>query len=1165
MDDVIVLDHTVELYVATQCICGRKLPEDLRDTVAKDVKKQFNKWFNASSVQHGVEGSWTLPDGTLAEENVDIVYSKCDRETLESIADEVKGFAVAVADRLSQDRVSLVIDGTMLLYPRSRTDVPCVHEARKLAEPTEHDLAEAVRAASPAARVDRLKAIHALVQRDWSEDSGLEAARDLFCGLLGYEYAGGHLPCYKWPDKLSGHIAGPPMILADANGFKVVYLQLSREKLLRVPEREVIARILHDDPSFRGVFVVSDKARKQWELVNAKVSSESVRGLILRRLQIGVADGGRTTTERLAILDITGEDKLDAAAIQQRHDNAFDVEAVTKGFYKDYVAVFEQVEALLPKELDAENRRRFAQTLFNRLMFLRFVERKGWMEFGGRVRYDYLHALYKAGQNEKKSFYRNRLRRLFFEGLSKEKDQPADVIGKVPFLNGGLFEETPLDKKVKNVPEEAFEPLIGANGLLYRYNFTVTESTPVDVEVAVDPEMLGRVFEGLVNARHESGSYYTPRPIVAFMCREALKGYLLDKTDCPPDAVSSLVDEHDVKGITPVAAGQVVDALEHLKAVDPACGSGAYLLGLLQEMISLYQLLFREELVTDPRSLYDLKLHVISHNLYGVDIDPLAVNIAMLRLWLSLIVEFEGGNPPSLPNLDFKIECGDSLLGPDPQITDLFLVQFFEAQAAGLQKLKDKYMKAHGENKEVLRQSIQKQQNRIEKQLAPARQGAMHWCLQFAEVFGERRGFDIVLANPPYVRQELISAIKPQLKETYPKIYAGTADLYCYFYARAIELLRDKGMLVFISSNKWFRAGYGENLRQHIADSCNVLSITDFGDLPVFESATAYPMIFVAKKKTGNEEEDAARASLEPTRFTRVESLNPPYPDVLAIIRTEGDAIPEDALRGKNWTIAKGKTAARLAQMEQTGVRLSEYVDNQIYYGIKTGFNKAFIIDGVKRAELIAEDPGSADLIKPLALGKDIRKWRIEQKDRWLIFTRHGTSIDEYPAVKRHLMRWRENLEPRPRDWPSGEEWNGRKPGPYKWYEIQDNVAYYQEFDRLKIVYPVIGKGPCFAFDDSGACTNDKAFIIPVDDLFLLGVLNSSPFWEMIRNMCSPLRGGFWELRSVHLGEMPIPIPEPRRKKRVELLVRKCLESREKSKADLEQEIDEIVAGLYGL
>jgi len=1156
VDDVIILDHTVELYIPTQCMCGGKLPEDLRDAVARDVKRQFNAWFDACSVQRGVQGNWTLSDGTLAEEDIDIVYSKCEHDTLEATVDDVKALAVSVADRLSQDRVSLVIDGAMLLYPRSRTDTPCAHETRKNAQPTAQDLDVAVQAASPADKLDRLRAIHALVQRDWSEDAGLEAARDLFCGLLGYEYAGDHLPCFKWPEKLSGHLAGPPTILADANGFKVVYLELSSEKLLRIPEREVITRILHDDPTFRGLFVVSGKHRKHWELVNTRVSSDSARGLILRRLQIGVPDGGRTATERLAILDITSEDTLDPAAIQQRHDKAFDVEAVTKEFYKDYAKVFAEVEAVLPDELGAEDRRRFTQTLFNRLMFLRFVERKGWMKLDGRVRYDYLHALYRAGQEEKRSFYRNRLRRLFFEGLAKEKDQPTDLIGQVPFLNGGLFEEAPLDKIVKNIPETAFEPLIGANGLLYRYNFTVMESTPVDVEVAVDPEMLGKVFEELVTGRHESGSYYTPRPIVAFMCREALKGYLLDKTACSPDALSHLVDEHDVRQITPIDAGRVVEALEHLKAVDPACGSGAYLLGLLHEMIGLYQVLFREELVEDPRSLYDLKLHIISHNLYGVDIDPLAVNIAMLRLWLSLIVEFEGSSPPSLPNLDFKIEAGDSLLGPDPQIKDLFLVQFFESQAVGLQKLKDRYMKAHGENKELLRQSIEKQQKRLEKQLAPARQGLMHWCLQFAEVFGARGGFDIVLANPPYVRQELISAIKPQLKEIYPKVYAGTADLYCYFYARAVELLRPGGMLVFISSNKWFRANYGKNLRQYMADMCGIRSITDFGELPVFETAATFPMIFVAQRKGAPEElRDRIPSNSARIRFTQVKSLDPPYPDVLTIVKSLGQPLSQGALNGDTWILTSSKTAARLKQMESAGIPLGEYVNNQIYYGIKTGLNQAFIIDGQKRNRLIAEDPKSAELIRPLAVGDDVRKWRIERKDKWLIVTKIGVDIDRFPAIFGHLLQWKDRLESR------------CDKGKF-WWELRP-CDYYEEFEKPKITFPDMAKEPRFAFDRHRHYCSNTTYFVPLDDLFLIGVLNSTTMWNYCKKTLAVLgdseKGGRLRFFTQFVQNLPIPnVSEPTRSK-IAMLADRCVLAEGIGCAGWEREIDKIVEGLYGL
>ncbi len=211
---------------------------------------------------------------------------------------------------------------------------------------------------------------------------------------------------------------------------------------------------------------------------------------------------------------------------------AFDVEKVTKRFYEDYAAVFEKVEKLIAKqkELKGDDLRMFTQTLFNRLMFLRFMERKGWLTFGGHK--NYLRALYAAGGYGKKSFYKGRLCPLFFEGLAVEGKQQSEAYGCVPYLNGGLFERSELDKQVTDLPDEVFAGILSdehAGGLFYRYNFTVEESTPLDIEVAVDPEMLGKVFEELVTGRHETGSYYTPRPVVSFMCREALKGYLSDK------------------------------------------------------------------------------------------------------------------------------------------------------------------------------------------------------------------------------------------------------------------------------------------------------------------------------------------------------------------------------------------------------------------------------------------------------------------------------------------------------------------------------------------------------------------------------------------------------------------------------------------------------------
>ncbi len=267
------------------------------------------------------------------------------------------------------------------------------------------------------------------------------------------------------------------------------------------------------------------------------------------------------------------ENTNDAAAWVAAWAEAFNVEKVTKRFYTDYAHEFEKLRSAI-KDLTGEDQKMFTQALMNRLMFLRFIERKGWLTppGGGRSK-DYLRLLFEAGGYRGKSFYAGRLRKLFFEALAIEGKQQSEAVGKVVFLNGGLFEPSDLDKKVDDIPDDALAPLLGPEGLFYRYNFTVQESTPLDIEVAVDPEMLGKVFEELVTGRHESGSYYTPRPVVSFMCREALKGYLADATQIDAQKIAAFVDQHEVKGITIDGARKIAQALDDLRAVDPACGS----------------------------------------------------------------------------------------------------------------------------------------------------------------------------------------------------------------------------------------------------------------------------------------------------------------------------------------------------------------------------------------------------------------------------------------------------------------------------------------------------------------------------------------------------------------------------------------------------------------
>lgn len=657
-----------------------------------------------------------------------------------------------------------------------------------------------------------------------------------------------------------------------------------------------------------------------------------------------------------------------------------------------------------------------------------FVQKKGWLVFEGRK--DYLPALWEAYRRDEydDNFYRDQLKHLFFAGLNapnevdiigiNEGGYLRDVIGDAPYLNGGLFEKEEDDRDdAIVVPDEAMEGIL--TGLFGRFNFTVTESTPLDVEVAVDPEMLGRVFEELVTGRHETGSYYTPKPVVSFMCREALKGHLGAKLpDDSAGAIRGFVEDQDPAGLRDPEAA--LEALRGVTVCDPACGSGAYLLGMLHELLDLRASLFATRSL-DPISNYDRKLETIQRNLYGVDIDPFAVNIARLRLWLSLVVDFEGEEgrkPPPLPNLDFKIEAGDSLTAPDPSGGyDVDIIR--RADVGEFNALKTAFLKAHGEEKKRLRKQIDELRRTISAWAHPGgKVPGFDWQVEFAEVFageadgtGGEGGFEVILANPPYVRQELIKDLKPALKSVFPEVYTGTSDLYVFFYARALQLLGSGGMLAFISSNKWFRANYGKKLRKHIAETTHVSSITDFGELPVFQTAATFPTIFTAQKAYVVERE---------TIFTQVGSLAPPYPDVATLVRERGQPLPPEAIRGSDWSLTDAATATRLRKMRAAGIPLDEYINEHIYRGVLTGFNKAFVIDGAKREELISRDPKSAEIIKPLAVGNDVRKWRIEYKDKWLIVTPIDIDMQRYPAVFDHLKQWQPELEKR---YDKGKHW----------------------------------------------------------------------------------------------------------------------------------------------
>ena len=375
-------------------------------------------------------------------------------------------------------------------------------------------------------------------------------------------------------------------------------------------------------------------------------------------------------------------------------------------------------------------------------------------------------------------------------------------------------------------------------------------------------------------------------------------------------------------------------------------------------------------------------------------------------------------------------------------------------------------------------------------------------------------GFDCVIGNPPYVRQESLGDdFKSYVKEKYDS-YAGTADLYIYFIEQSLKLLSENGNFGFICSNKWMRSNYGRPLRDLIKKKSKIEQIVDFGELPVFQGAATFPAILLLKKEK-TKEQKFIFAPIKRLDFTSLSNE----------ISKIGEKLNEHSIKGDNWTLASSREVELFEKMRQFGIPLSEYVNGKIYRGVLTGLNEAFVIDCETRDRLISEDNKSAELIKPFVGGDDVRKYFIHFRDKYLIFTRHGINIKMYPAIEKYLSNFKEQLLPKPKNWHGG-KWNGRKAGAYDWFEIQDTIDYFREIEKPKIVYPEIAMESRFAIDFNSLYLNKTCFFIPIQDYYLLGILNSSLIWIYLGNLCSVLgdfkkRGRLLQ-QKIYLEKIPI-------------------------------------------
>lgn len=554
---------------------------------------------------------------------------------------------------------------------------------------------------------------------------------------------------------------------------------------------------------------------------------------------------------------------------------AFGVQKVTKKFFTEYKKNFDLLSDSLKKNnkgiqlfYSQEKLYAFTQRFLGRLMFLYFLQKKGWLASDKK----FIPNWFERSKKENRNFYQYVLEPLFFDILNRKRTNNDSPFGKIPFLNGGLFEKDYGD--LIYMPDETIEKILN---FLNSYNFTISEELPLEVEVAVNPEMLGRIFESMLPEyeRGKKGTFYTPRPIVHYMCRESLKDFLFSSSDILRYKILNLIEKTETKDLFEEETKTLYDILNNVRVLDPAVGSGAFLVGMMQEIIRVKTPL-AEKLKVKITSA-QLKREIIKSNLYGIDIETEAIEIAKLRLWLSLVVDEELEKVEPLPNLDYKLAIGNSLvesfqgrrLIEKEKYQQTLLEDETQKLITEFRKLKDELLEEMDpKKKKELRSKLEDMERRLiehglktdselkikhaielgakysrarmeipasekkkmDKLIKEASQasnlfeeikktGTKPFFLpqvHFAEVFSEKGGFDIVIANPPYVRTQKLSDL-PYREDL--KLHCGFIDdLYVHFTFRAFELARPKGVVTFITSDTYLTLSWKERMRQLLQD-----------------------------------------------------------------------------------------------------------------------------------------------------------------------------------------------------------------------------------------------------------------------------------------------------------------------------------------------------------
>ena len=723
----------------------------------------------------------------------------------------------------------------------------------------------------------------------------------------------------------------------------------------------------------------------------------------------------------------------------------------------------------------------------------------------------------------------NNMKILYFDGFSRD-----DMSKKRAFVPNAIFFAP--EHEVVLPQETKLKMVSGIINIFQKYNFTVEENTPNDVDVALDPELLGKVFENLLaaynpetgeSARKSSGSFYTPREIVDYMVDTSINSYL--DTTLGKDRSKEALKK----------------ALFDIKIIDPACGSGAFPMGILNNV-------FNRLLSIDPNlDPYETKLKLIENCIYGVDIQPIAVQISKLRFFISLICEQKekNSNPADnyglkqLPNLETKFVAANTLIKikrpkelsfGDAEIeevrTRITNIRNLHFHATTKQEKKDYRDRDRDLRKELLTllknnglntPELREQAKNIAK-WDPYNQNSAAEFFDNEWMFGIEDGFNIAIGNPPYIQMQKFrlsdedkKAGKPDMQKKYQQqdyeSYASMGDLYQLFYERGMELLKKDGYLCYITSNKWLRSGYGETTRKLFSTKYTPKLLLDLGG-QVFKSATVDTNILLAQKAVSKDNKTLC--------WTKPKDIDPENMSVL--IEQQGQYMEFDS---EPWVILSPIEQSIKEKIEKYGTPLKDW-NISINYGIKTGCNEAFIINEEKKNELIAKDPKSAEIIRPILRGRDIQRNSYEFANLYLIctFPSKHYDIDDFPAVKDWLINGDWVLPTSPigtgklRLEQTGSEhivnshkFKSRKKTNNKWFETQDSISYWDDFNKPKICYSETNsaKETKIAFDTSGFYPDKTCFVLVAgnDDIeHIYRILSSDIFtWYMYNT--SPLLG----------------------------------------------------------